>query len=170
MTQSAEQVAEDLNRVAAWMAQDDFGGSEPEQSALDGVTAIILLGNQVVATLSAACRLALRAPGAVLLFSGGAGHSTVPLLENLRASDYRPLAASGAVAAGMNEAEMYAVAAQLAHGIAARQILVENRSRNAGENARYCLQTLKLAGVRPGTALIKSPRFRLPHPLRCASR
>ena len=74
MQPSPEQFANDVNRIGAWIALDDFAGAGPDADRLRQIDVIALLGNQVIATLTAACELARRAPSAALLFSGGVGH------------------------------------------------------------------------------------------------
>ena len=83
MTQETEQLCRDINRIGAYLALDDFDGSGPGPEVLSGLDVIGLLGNQVIATLTAACELLRRSPAASLLLSGGAGHSTTLLYDNL---------------------------------------------------------------------------------------
>lgn len=154
MPQSPEQLARDINRIGAWLAQDDFQGDGPGLELLRNLDAIALLGNQVIATLTAACTLMQRSPAATLVLSGGAGHSTRPLYENLCGSDYGVLARRGLIVKSMAEAEMYAVVAQMAFGIPASRILVENRSTNSAENCRFSLELLQQTNRRLDSVLI----------------
>jgi uncharacterized SAM-binding protein YcdF (DUF218 family) len=141
-----------VNTLSAWLAQDDFG---PQGiSELNGIAALLLFGNQVLDTLEAACRLARRAPQLRLLFSGGVGHSTQLLVENLRNSKYGPLVEDGTIRAGMAEAEVFAAVASLSFDIPAARILVERESRNTGENARFSLRLLAEHGLRSGRLLL----------------
>jgi uncharacterized SAM-binding protein YcdF (DUF218 family) len=158
MQPSPEVLCRDINRMSAYLALDDFGGRGPQPDDLSGVDTIVLLGNQVVATLTAACALAQRAPQAKLLFSGGAGHATRLLFDNLRTiSAYGSLFGNGAedgfVRETMAEAEMYAAVAGRAFAIPENRLLVEKQSGNAGENARFSLEMLKARG-RAGTVLV----------------
>jgi uncharacterized SAM-binding protein YcdF (DUF218 family) len=143
MPHEIDRFCRDVNRISAYLALDDFGGSGPGAEVLSGLDSIALLGNQVIATLTAACALMQRSPAATLLLSGGIGHSTPPLYDNLRLSSYGGLVRQGLVRETMAEAEMYAGVAQAAFQIPAGRILVESRSRNSAENARYSLQILK---------------------------
>jgi uncharacterized SAM-binding protein YcdF (DUF218 family) len=154
MIRGTGQFVQDINCIAAWLALDDFGGGGPDAEVLDEVDVIALLGNQVIATLTAACTLAQQAPRAALLLSGGAGHSTGLLFDNLRGSGFRAPVERGLVLASMAEAEMYAAVAQDAFGIQADRILIENRSTNTSENARRSLQMLKDAGQSAETVLL----------------
>ena len=152
MSTSPEQIAADLNVLAGYLALDDFGGVPPTPGDLRSVGVIMLFGNQVVATLARACALAQLMPQTTLLFSGGVGHSTHLLYANLCADS--SLATQGAVTPEMAEAEMYSAVAQGAFGIPAHRILVENRSANGGENARFSIRALKDAGLARGTILL----------------
>ena len=154
MPRDTEQLCSDINRMSAYLALDDFNGSGPGPEVLSGIDAIALLGNQVIATLTAACTLTQRSPGASLLLSGGAGHSTPLLYDNLRASSYGGLVRQGQVRETMAEAEMYAAIAQAAFQIPASRILIENRSRNSAENARYSIQILRDSQRRHETILV----------------
>ena len=154
MPQSLEQLARDINRIGAWLAQDDFLGNGPGADLLRELDAIALLGNQVIATLTAACTLMQRSTAAILVLSGGAGHSTQLLYENLCKSGYGTLVRQGLILESMAEAEMYAVVAQTAFGIPAERILIENRSANSGENVRFGLELLQQVGRRLDSLLI----------------
>jgi uncharacterized SAM-binding protein YcdF (DUF218 family) len=154
MPHETEQLCRDVNRISAYLALDDFDGSGPGPEVLSGLDVIALLGNQVIATVTAACESMRRAPRATLLLSGGIGHSTPPLYENLRHSSYGGLVRQGLVRETMAEAEMYATVAEAAFQIPAGRILIENRSRNSAENARYSLQILKDTRRGQGTILI----------------
>jgi hypothetical protein len=154
MPQSPDQLAHHINRIGAWLAQDDFQGNGPGPEFLRDLDAIVLLGNQVIATLTAACTLMQRSPAAILVLSGGAGHSTQLLYENLCNSGYGTLARQGLVQESMSEAEIYAVVAQNVFGIPASRILIENRSANSGENCRFSLELLQQANRRLDSVLI----------------
>ena len=151
MTPASQQAAADLNLLAGYLALDDFAGRVPARNDLLAVRAIVLLGNQVVATLVRACSLAQLAPHATLLFSGGAGHSTHLLYRNLVSS---AVAAGGALSAEMAEADMYAAVARIAFGIPASRVLVESRSANGGENARFSIGALQAAGLSQAAVLL----------------
>ena len=157
MTQETEQLCHDVNRIGAYLALDDFDGRGPGPEVLSGLDVIALLGNQVIATLTAACELMRRSPAATLLLSGGAGHSTPLLYDNLCLSSYGGLVRNGLVRETMAEAEMYAAVAQAAFHIPADGILIESRSRNSAENARYSLQILKDAARQRTILVLQDP-------------
>lgn len=153
MLPSPEELCRDVNRMGAYLALDDFGGRGPQTDDLARLDAIVLLGNQVLATLIVACTLAQQAPQAKLLFSGGVGHATGLLFENLRNSPWNRLVLDGSIRETLAEAEMYAATARRVFFLPEERLLVEKRSRNAGENARFSLEMLKAEG-RAGTVLI----------------
>lgn len=157
MPQEIEQLCRDVNRISAYLALDDFGGSGPGPEVLSSLEAIALLGNQVIATLTAACTLALPSPGTKLLLSGGAGHSTQLLYGNLRLSSYGGLVGQRLLRKSMAEAELYAAVAQAAFQIPADRILVESRSTNSAENARYSMQMLRDARQQGPVLILQDP-------------
>ncbi len=135
------QLCDDLNRLSAWLALDDFASTAPESSQ---AKVVVLLGNQVIATLTAACRLAQALSNTLLVFSGGIGHATRFLVENLRASDFDAFLTESTPRLG--EAQLYALIAQRGFSIPAHRIRVESQSTNGGENARFSLRLLRDAG------------------------
>lgn len=157
MPQSAEQLARDINCISAYLALDDFMGNEPGLKILRSMDAIVLLGNQVIDTLTAACSLLERASAAILLLSGGVGHATPLLYENLRTSRYGALVHQGLIQKSMAEAEMYAMVAQAAFAIPADRIRVENRSTTSAENARFSLKILRERGLRGPVLILQDP-------------
>jgi uncharacterized SAM-binding protein YcdF (DUF218 family) len=146
------QIADDINVLSRYFAEDDFGGEALTSNHLRSVGVIVLLGNQVVATLTHACTVAQIAPHAVLLFSGGVGHATKSLYENLCSTEY--IKAQRDFSATTPEADIYASLAQSAFDIPAHRIVVENRSTNCGENSRFSIRALKDAGLERKTVLL----------------
>src|SRR3954454_8917712 len=69
-----------VNAVAAFLALDDFGEAPAESDAID---CIVLAGNSVLHTAEAAFRLARSNPSSTLLISGGIGHSTHLLYQQV---------------------------------------------------------------------------------------
>jgi uncharacterized SAM-binding protein YcdF (DUF218 family) len=140
-----DSLCDDLNAIARWLACDR-PSSEQEQKAV----AIVLLGNQVLATFELACELAQRFPAKQLVLAGGLGLSTDTLFENFAASPRYAMFVSNT----MSEAEMYAAAAEGAWGISRQRLLLETESLNAGGNARYSLRVLREAGLGDGAVLL----------------
>jgi len=130
-----EEVAADLNRVAAFLALDD-GPATPAD-------ALVLLGNSVLAVAERAF-VALRM-GVVrrLLIAGGRGHSTPLLEQNLR-NDARY---ASITSHGQSEAELLGRIATGFWRIEPERILLETASSNCGENALFALRTLQDHGV-----------------------
>ncbi|HEY4467758.1 MAG TPA: YdcF family protein [Klebsiella sp.] len=119
------------NQLGAWLAQDDL----PQDPQID---VVVLAGNAVIPTIDFACQLAARHV-VPLLISGGIGHSTSFLYHSvLNDPRYRSIAVS-------DRAEAH-ILADIAHqfwNIPRERIVVEDRSTNCGENARFTRQTLE---------------------------
>lgn len=150
--QTYSDLCRDLNKVTEWLAFDD----RPVIADRGGLMgAIVLLGNQTIPTLTAVCELAQINPQAVLVFSGGFGHATHFLFENLAASPaYPDLVRATHLTPELGEAELYAVIAHRSFKIPAERIRVESRSTNGGENARFSLRLLQQEGLAASDVLL----------------
>lgn len=133
-----------LNLVGRWLAQDDLTDASPGPD----VGLVVLAGNAVIPSIDAACRLA--SGSRVLLISGGIGHSTRFLYEAVAAHpDYRVIPCVGRPEA--------AILADIAHHfwqIPRDRIVVEDRSTNCGENARFTLAALAERGLDARSAIV----------------
>jgi uncharacterized SAM-binding protein YcdF (DUF218 family) len=106
-------------------------------------------GNAVIPTIDAACRLAADA-GVPLLISGGIGHSTVFLYDAVRNDPrYRSLPVDG-----RPEAHILADIAHRFWHIPRDRIVVEDRSTNCGENARFTREMLAATGIAPRAGVV----------------
>lgn len=130
------------NRLGGWLAQDDLS-QDPQ------IDVVVLAGNAVIPTIDFACQLAAR-HAVPLLISGGIGHSTSFLYDAvLSDSRYRTLLVSG-------RAESH-ILADIAHQfwqIPRERIVVEDRSTNCGENARFTRQMLEERGIAHRTGVV----------------
>lgn len=81
-----------------------------------------------------------------LMVVGGVGHTTASLREKFRAR-FPQMATEG-----KSEAELYA--AYLAHEYGLKNLLLETKSTNCGNNVTYALARLKAAGLLPRNILI----------------
>lgn len=126
------------NLLGHWLAQNDMAGQpKPAQSPL-----VVLAGNAVMPTIDAACRLASES-GAVLLISGGIGHSTSFLYDAIAQHPrYHSIAQNG-----QPEATLLAEIAQRFWQIPPARIVVEDQSTNCGENAWFTRRMLEEKGM-----------------------
>ena len=123
------------NLLGAWLAQDDLPlALQPD--------VVVLAGNAVIPTIDFACQLAAR-HAVPLLISGGIGHSTSFLYRSvLNDPRYRAIPVN-------SRAESH-ILADIAHQfwqIPRERIVVEDRSTNCGENARFTRQMLEEKGI-----------------------
>lgn len=130
-----------INTVGAWLAQDDQQVSDVDR--------VILAGNAVIPTIDAACRIAAQ-NGIPLLISGGIGHSTSFLYAAVAGHPrYHAIPT-----AGRAEASILGDIASRFWQIPTSRILIEDRSTNCGENARFSWELLKRHRQRAGRVLV----------------
>ena len=133
----AETTLNAANRIGEWLAQNDFA-SPPLAVDAD---CVVLAGNAVIPTIDAACRLS--AENRTLLISGGIGHSTPFLYAAVaRHPRYHVLQTTGRA-----EADILADIAYQFWNIPRERILVEDKSTNCGENARFTRDMLEAQGI-----------------------
>lgn len=128
-----------LNTISHWLAVNDVNGEQELHADV-----AILAGHAVLPGLIGAfTRLA--ATSIPLLLSGGMGHSTELLKSALKTVQVSSDASS--------EARLLADAAMQLSGIKAEQLIVEDQSRNCGENAAFSRRNL-LARELPAQRII----------------
>ncbi len=138
------------NLTGGWLAQNDLA----TLTAPPAVDVVVLAGNAVIPTIDAACRLA-KEQEVPLLISGGIGHSTGFLYEAVREDPrYRSLAVEG-----RPEAHILADIAHDFWHIPRLRLVVEDRSTNCGENARFTRTMLERPG---GSPIVAGSSFRTP--------
>lgn len=133
------------NTLGEWLAQNDFA-DKPAPVRAD---VVILAGNAVIPTIDAACALAA-AQNTPLLVSGGVGHSTTFLYAAVaRHPRYNVLRTTG-----RSEAAIIADIGRHFWQLDEAQLLIEDKSTNCGENARFSVDMLLTRGIKPKTAMI----------------
>ncbi|KAA6456439.1 YdcF family protein [Acidobacteria bacterium AB60] len=153
--EEATDLCRDLNRIAEWLGGVASDGSDT--SLAHSPELVVLAGNQVIPTLEFALDSASRLD-APLLLTGGFGHATRFLYENLAASHYAPLIEEGYLTAQMGEAELYGEIAGRVFRIPEARILTETQSTNGGENARYSIHLMNVRGlVAPNLVVCQDP-------------
>ncbi|MGE9551152.1 YdcF family protein [Erwinia amylovora] len=154
----SQQTVHDLNTLARWLAEDDLnaGEQQSDKTSLAGrsnpvvnAEMMILAGHAVLPGITGAFDL-LSASSLPVLFSGGVGHSTALLKQALSSSSHY----AGVSTTADSEAEMLADAAEQGAGIARERLLIENQSRNCGENADFSLTFLLNRGAVPERILL----------------
>lgn len=139
---------QDLNLIAAWLALDDM----PQEGETVADMAI-LAGHSVLPNVEGAVALAKKFQ-LPLLISGGIGHAT-PILAQVMAHHplYRDIDTRG-----MSEARMLAGIARVFGGLSADELLLEDESRNCGENAAFSQRLLDERQIKPQhVVLIQDP-------------
>lgn len=133
------------NTLGEWLAQNDFTGKPaPVRADL-----VILAGNAVIPVIDAACALAATQQ-TPLLISGGIGHSTTFLYAAIaRHPRYNAIRTTG-----RSEAAILGDIARQFWKIGDDKLLLEDRSTNCGENARFSLQMLQARQSKPKTVVV----------------
>ncbi|WP_312947006.1 YdcF family protein [Superficieibacter sp.] len=122
------------NQLGEWLAQNETVDRDSDL--------IVLAGNAVIPTIDAACELAA-AQSCPLLISGGIGHSTTFLYAAVaRHPRYNKVQTTG-----RSEAGILGEIARDFWNIAPERILLETKSTNCGENARFTRQMLEVTGI-----------------------
>lgn len=149
------QLVADLNLLASFLAADDFGGLQPDPASLERTLGsplagvLVLLGNSVLHTSEHAFAAFKARVARHLLISGGRGHSTHLLYENLHADTlYRAINTDA-----RSEADLLAEVAIRFHDIDRTLVTIETESSNCGENALLARRTLEQSGV-PGATIL----------------
>ncbi|MBS6435278.1 MAG: ElyC/SanA/YdcF family protein [Mixta calida] len=142
------QAIQDLNLIAAWLSLDDM----PVEGDIEADMAI-LAGHAVLPNIEGAVALAKRF-GLPLLLSGGIGHATGALAQAMALHPlYRDIETRG-----KSEAQMLAAIARVFGGLDEEDLLLEEASRNSGENAAFSQRLLDARQLRPQrVVLIQDP-------------
>ena len=148
------EIIDAANRIAAYLARRDVDGlsaaSMHTRTGADRVDLLILLGSAIPATAVLAAR-AYRA-GLVrrILISGGRGHSTAYLVENMAHPRYRPWLK------GASDKPEAAILAPILyrHGVPGEDVLLESESLHCGDNAAKSLEVVNQTGVGADTVLL----------------
>lgn len=135
---------DDINLIADWLALDQLS-HQPDVDA----DLLILAGHAVLPNIEGAVALA-KTSGLPLLISGGFGHAT-PLLAGAMAAHprYRQLNTQG-----KSEAQMLAAIARTLADLPDDRLLLEDESRNCGENAAFSQRLLDSRAIRPQRVIL----------------
>jgi len=126
----AQSIEDDLKHVSGFLARRDV--EELSVASLGGpVDAIVLLGSSCLESVEVAARAVSIGISQRVVISGGMGHSTSYLCENVRArGDLRSIPTEN-----RGEAEIFADILRLHFGVPEECLVVESISTNCGGNA-----------------------------------
>lgn len=140
-----EKTLKAVNVLGRWLAQNEFDG-KPLPGQAD---CIVLAGNAVIPTIDAACELAA-AHKLPLVISGGIGHSTPFLYSAIaRHPRYNKVRTTG-----RTEAAIIGDIARQFWKIPAEKLILEERSTNCGENARFSWALIRERSVPVKTLVV----------------
>ncbi|MCQ4105406.1 YdcF family protein, partial [Erwinia persicina] len=132
MTLTPQDIAH-LNTLTHWLAVNDAVSEQDRRADL-----MILAGHAILPTIDGAFAWLTQASMPVVL-SGGVGHSTGLLTSVLQAVKVDSQAAS--------EARLLADAAMQRFHLPADRLILEDQSRNCGENAAFSRRILAARGL-----------------------
>lgn len=133
------------NRLGHWLAHDE----RAKLAAATEIGLVVLAGNAVIPAIDEACKQA-SARQIPLLISGGIGHSTSFLYDAIAAHPrYHVLPTHG-----RPEAAILADIAITFWNIPARGVLIEDKSTNCGENARFTRALMDARKLYPARAIL----------------
>lgn len=154
MSYEEKLIENSVNRLAAYLARRDVDelsavsiGNLAGQNRAD---LLILLGSAIPAVALLAARAYRKGLTRRILISGGRGHSTSYLLENMAHPRYREwLEAAG----DTSEAAILAPILYY-HGVPKEAVLLETESVHCGDNAQKSLASVNHAGIEADTVLL----------------
>lgn len=123
----SDAVIHDLNILAKWLSVDDFSAEDKADHDM-----LILAGHAIIPNILGALYFARQADMPVLL-SGGIGHSTQRLKKTMQESSFINITSID----GESEAELLSLIASKIFHIPDKKILIEDRSKNCGQNADF---------------------------------
>jgi uncharacterized SAM-binding protein YcdF (DUF218 family) len=151
---SLSEQAQHLNRVIAFLAQRDVEeltkAALQEKYGLTAVDTIILLGSSALPVMEAAVRAYQNGLAKEVLISGGIGHSTQHLIENIR----RHPVYCAVDTTGLSEAEMLSEIMVGFLDVPSSVIRLETQSTNCGSNAEESYRRLAEMGSTPRSVLL----------------
>ncbi len=138
-----------INILGQWLARNDF----TETPRAEDADLIVLAGNAVIPAIDAAFQYAASSE-LPLLITGGIGHSTTYLYGAIAAHPrYNTLPTTGRA-----EAAILKDIATTFWKVPADKIIIEQKSTNCGENARFAKQVMAEQGLKPQrVVLIQDP-------------
>lgn len=149
-----KRITDAVNRIAAYLARRDADGlSAVSIHSLTGeshVDLLILLGSAIPATAVLAAHAYKEGLARRILISGGRGHSTSYLTENMSHPRYREWAE------GTGDKPEAAILAPILHhhGVPREDVLLESESVHCGDNAIKSLGIVRGTGIKADTVLL----------------
>lgn len=156
MGNDQKQITEAVNRIARFLARRDVseltGEALRERIGKDKVDLLILLGNAIPGTAVLTADAYKKGIARRILISGGRGHSTPYLIENIQKTQYCGLFA-GVDTKTTPEAPLFAGILR-DNGVPGAAVMIEAESVHCGDNAVKSLKAAEQAGVVADTVLL----------------
>ena len=146
-----ERIARDMNVLSRYLAQRDFATLTPEAVTAvlgDRADLLILMGGSIASGCELAASAFLSGVADRLMIVGGAGHTTQALRDTVH-QRYPDVETEGRA-----EAQLIAEMFEKHYGIPRPRVILEDRSKNCGENAIFALDVAKAHGLTPRTVVL----------------
>ncbi len=142
-----EQTVNHINTVLKFLAVRDIEDISYVKEKGKKATLTLVLGNEVIETITCLEHTINNPVSEYLMFSGGVGHSTKNLIANVE-SLLKKKIGEGA------EADIMADTVVDWYGFDKTEIITENKSTNTGENINFTFETLKKRNIMPKSIIL----------------
>jgi uncharacterized SAM-binding protein YcdF (DUF218 family) len=156
MDNDQKQITEAVNRIARFLARRDIsaltGEALRERIGQDRVDLLILLGNAIPGTAVLAAEAYKKGLARRILVSGGRGHSTPYLIENIQKTQYSGLLAGVNIQTTPEAPLLTRILCD--NGVPDAAVMIEAESVHCGDNAVKSLHAVGQAGMVVDTVLL----------------
>ncbi|GEA33850.1 YdcF family protein [Clostridium diolis] len=159
---NSEKIQYYINKISEFLAVRDINTLNPKELerkfGLKRVDVLVLLGNSIPYTVQCAVNAWKNNICDKILISGGIGHSTQILRDEIRrSSEFNSIEVDG-----RPEADIFFDIMTKIYGVNSDKIIIENKSTNCGDNAKKTIELLwKLNIEYESLILIQDPTMQL---------
>ena len=162
ITMNSEEIQYCINKISEFLAVRDIStlnSKELERKfGLKKVDVLVLLGNSIPYTVQCAVNAWKNNICDKILISGGIGHSTQILRDEIRrSSEFNSIEVDG-----RPEADIFFDIMTKIYGVNSDKIIIENKSTNCGDNAKKTIELLRKLNIEyKSLILIQDPTMQL---------
>ncbi|OCA97003.1 YdcF family protein [Clostridium beijerinckii] len=159
---NSEEIQYCINKVSEFLAVRDISTLNPKELerkfGFKKVDILVLLGNSIPYTVQCAVNAWKNNICDKILISGGIGHSTQILRDEIRrSSEFNSIKVDG-----RPEADIFFDIMTKIYGVNSDKIIIENKSTNCGDNAKKTIELLRKLNIEyKSLILIQDPTMQL---------